>query len=491
MSPFKPAAGKSEPGRRHPVDEVLPFRKTLFFGLQHMLIMYAGCVSVPLVLGATLKMDTHTIALIVNADLLVAGIATIIQSVGLTRFLGIRMPVVAGASFTFLTPMLIVGKEYGLRTMYGSMIVAGIFGIVMARPFAKVRRFFPSLVTGSVITIIGLSLISVSGSLITGTKGNPDYQSVKFILLALGVVLIIVLTNRFFTGFIRNVSVLIGLAIGVAVSAAMGMTDFSSVGHAKWVGLSTPLHFGAPEFRIAPIIAMCVAMLVVFCEMTACVLAIGEAVGKEVTSKDMARGLATDGLACLLAGFMNSVPDSTFGQNVGLISLTKVKSRYVITVTGILLVCLGAIPKLGEVIADVPGPVIGGAGLVMFAMTAAVGIRMLQEVNYEGNNNLLVVAVSLGVGMLPVAIPTFYQRFDRNTQFILGSAITATVLVAFFCNLLFNHLLVPSVGGSGARLAGASELAEHMSAVSEPERKVRTERGVTADSLDPARPEHS
>ncbi|MEV6123333.1 MULTISPECIES: nucleobase:cation symporter-2 family protein [unclassified Streptomyces] len=442
MSPTNRAPAP-EASDRHPVDEVLPASQLFFFGLQHMLIMYAGCVAVPLVLGAVLGLDTHTIAMIVNADLLVAGIATIIQSVGLTRFFGIRLPVVAGASFTFLTPMMLIGSEYGMPTMYGSMIAAGVFGIVLARPFSKVLRFFPTLVTGCVITIIGLSLIGVAANLITGDDPkDKDYAGVGHILLAFGVILVIVLVNRLFTGFVRNIAVLVGLAAGAVAAWAMGMADFSSVGAAKWIGLSTPLHFGAPEFRVVPIIAMCVAMIVVFSEMTACVLAIGDAVGKKVTDKDMARGLATDGLAALLAGFMNSVPDSTFGQNVGLISLTKVKSRWVITVTGVLLVAMGAIPKLGELAASLPGPAIGGAGLVMFAMTAAVGIQMLQKVDYEGNNNLLIVAVSLGLGMLPVAVPAIYQNFHRDAQFIMGSAITATVLVAFLLNLLFNHLLV-------------------------------------------------
>jgi len=441
---------------RHPVDEVLPFSQLFFFGLQHMLIMYAGCVAVPLVLGAVLGLDSHTIALIVNADLLVAGIATIIQSVGLTRFFGIRMPVVAGASFTFLTPMMMIGGEYGLPTMYGSMIVAGLFGILLARPFSKVLRYFPTLVTGCVITIIGLSLIKVSADLIIGSDPEaPDYASVRYILLAFGVVLIIVLINRLFTGFVRNVAVLIGLAIGAVISWFMGMADFSSVAKASWFGLSRPFMFGAPEFRLVPIIAMCVAMIVVFSEMTACVLAIGESVGKEVTDKDMARGLATDGLAAFIAGFMNSVPDSTFGQNVGLISLTKVKSRFVITVTGVLLLIMGAIPKLGELVASLPGPVIGGAGLVMFAMTAAVGIEMLQKVSFKGNQNMLIVAVSLGVGMLPVVVPSIYQNFHQDVQFILGSAITATVIVAFLLNLLFNHLLVRRGAPAAAEAAPA------------------------------------
>lgn len=443
MSPTR-RAPSAETSTRHPVDEVLPASQLFFFGLQHMLIMYAGCVAVPLVLGAVLGLDTHTIALIVNADLLVAGIATIIQSVGLTRFFGIRMPVVAGASFTFLTPMILIGSEYGMTTMYGSMIAAGVFGMLMARPFSKILRFFPTLVTGCVITIIGLSLISVAADLIIGDDPEAaDYGAVKYILLAFGVVLVIVLVNRLFTGFFRNVAVLVGLAVGAVVAWVMGMADFSSVAGAKWIGFSTPLHFGAPEFKLIPIIAMCVAMIVVFSEMTACVLAIGDAVGKKVTDKDMARGLATDGLAAFLAGFMNSVPDSTFGQNVGLISLTKVKSRWVIAVTGVLLVILGAIPKMGEIVASLPGPVIGGAGLVMFAMTAAVGIQMLQKVDYTNNNNLLIVAVALGVGMLPIVVPAIYQNFHRDVQFILGSAITATVLVAFFLNLLFNHFLVP------------------------------------------------
>ncbi|MDX8029025.1 nucleobase:cation symporter-2 family protein [Lentzea sp. BCCO 10_0856] len=421
---------------KHPVDQVLPPARLGLLGLQHVLAMYTGCVAVPLVFGAAAGLDTHTIGLLVNADLLVAGLITLLQSLGIGTVLGIRLPVVAGATFTAVTPMILIAGQYGLQAVYGSMLAAGVFGILIAVPFARAVRFFPPVVTGSVITVIGLSLIGIAAGLITGQDGEG---SGKELALAFGIVLVIVLVGRFARGLLGQLGVLIGLVGGTIAAIFLGMTDFSNVGGAAWLGIAAPFHFGAPQFPPAAVISMCVVMLVTFTESTADMLAVGEMTGRPVTSHDLARGLAAEGVSGVLGGIMNGFLDTVFGQNVGLVGITKVRSRYVAAVAGAILVLLGLIPKLGEIVAALPGPVVGAAGLVMFATVAAVGIGILGRVDFENTGNLLIIAVTIGVGLLPVVAPKIYQSFPAWAQVIGGSAITSAALTAFVLNLLFNH----------------------------------------------------
>ena len=450
---------------KHPVDQGLPAPRLISLGLQHVLVMYAGCVAVPLIVGGALKLPTFTIGLLVNADLFTAGIATLIQSLGIGKLLGVRLPVVAGATFVAVTPMILIGSHYGLTAMYGSLLVAGVVGLVLARPFSMILRFFPPLVTGTVITIIGLSLISAATGLITGNDPTaPSFASPRDLGLAALVLLVIVLLTRFARGILAQLAVLGGLVIGTLIAFPMGMTNFSTVGKAGIVGISQPLRFGAPTFEASAIISMIIVMLVTFTESTADMLAVGEMVNRKLSPTDIARGLATDGLSAIFAGFFNSFPDTAFAQNVGLVGLTRVRSRYVVSVAGGFLVLLGVLPKVGQVVASLPGPVIGGAALAMFAMVSAVGIRTLARVDFSASHNVLIVAVALGVGMMPVVSPSIYEHFPSDFQVIFGSSITSTVIVVLALNLLFNELRWARKGlevpedAAGGEIPGAASL---------------------------------
>jgi NCS2 family nucleobase:cation symporter-2 len=466
----------------HPVDEVLSAPRLGILGLQHLFIMYAGAVAVPLIVGPAVGLDEVDIAILVSADLLISGIASIIQAVGIGKIMGVRLPVVAGATFTVLNPMIIIANSYGGRDglpyVYGAMIISGIFGLLIAKPFSMVLRFFPPLVTGTVISMIGLSLIGANIGLIAGDKHgefvakipaldasgkpflengkvatltNPDAGQVSHIVLAGVVILLIVLVSRFFRGFVSQTAVLIAIVIGTLIAWPMGLVDFSSVADAGWLGISAPFHFGPPKFAAAAIISMCIVVLVTYTESTADMLAVAEMVDKDLTPNDLARGLATDGLSAFLAGFMNSFPDTAYAENVGLVSMTGVRSRWVVAVCGGLLLLLGLIPKVGAIVAALPGPVIGGAATVMFAMVTSVGIQTLHKVAFGGedNHNLLIIAVSLSIGLIPTIQPSFYQHFPPDFQIIFGSSITSTVIVVFVLNLVFNHWLPDFPRGKG------------------------------------------
>ncbi|MHB8296790.1 MAG: nucleobase:cation symporter-2 family protein [Acidimicrobiales bacterium] len=410
-------------------------------GLQHVLVMYAGCVAVPLIVGGALKLPLQTIGLLVNADLFTAGIATLVQSLGIGKVLGVRLPVVAGATFVAVSPMILIGSHYGIPAMYGALIVAGVAGVLLARPFSMLLKYFPPLVTGTVITIIGLSLIGAATGLIAGyNPAAASFGAPRDLGLAGLVLVFIVLVTRFARGLLAQLAVLGGLVLGTAVAIPMGLTNFSAVAKASVIGLSQPLRFGAPTFKVAAIVSMIIVMLVTFTESTADMLAVSEMVDRPLTSSDIARGLATDGLSAILAGFFNSFADTAFAQNVGLVGLTKVKSRYVVSVAGGVLVILGLLPKVGQVVAAVPGPVVGGAAIAMFAMVTAVGIRTLAKVDFAASHNLLIVAISLGVGMMPVVTPAIYEHLPSDVQVIFGSSITSTVIIVVVLNLLFNVL---------------------------------------------------
>ncbi|MEV7403072.1 nucleobase:cation symporter-2 family protein [Streptomyces sp. NPDC091267] len=408
-------------------------------GLQHVIVMYTGCVTVPLVFGAAAGLDAATVAVLVNADLLVAGIVTIIQGAGVGRILGVRMPVMAGAAFTAVTPMILIAGEYGLQAVYGSMLAAGVFGLLAAYPFAKAVRFFPPLVSGVVITVVGLSLIGVGVNLVVGSDPKAaDHAAPSRLALAAFVVIVILLVARFGRGFLARTGVLLGVVAGTAVAVPFGLVDVSAARTADWVGVSAPFHFGAPQFPAVAVLSMCVVMLVLFAESTADLLAIAELTGRKLTTADMARGLAADGLSGVLGGVMNAFLDTVFAQNVGLVTMTKVRSRHVATVAGCMLLVLGLIPKLGLLVAGLPQPVVGAAGLVMFATVATVGIGTLRTVDFDGTHNLLIVAVSIGAGMAPEMAPDLYSRLPEGVGIVLGSPVTSATAVAFGLNLAFN-----------------------------------------------------
>lgn len=426
----------------HPVDEVLPAGKLVTLGIQHLFIMYAGAVAVPLIVGGALGLSTDKIGLLVNADLLVSGIATFIQGVGISKIFGVRLPVVAGATFTVLSPMIVIASQYGITAVYGALLVAGVFGLIIAKPFSRMIRFFPPLVAGTVIVVIGLSLLGADISLIAGEDTSAkDYGQISHIGLAALVVFLIVVVTKYFRGFVSQIAVLLSIIIGTLVAWPMGLLKFDTVSSADWFGFSGFFRFGAPTFQISAIISMCIVLLVTYTESTADMIAVAEMCDKELSPDDLARGLATDGLSALLAGFMNSFPDTAYAENVGLVSLTGVRSRWVVAVTGVALAILGLVPKFGDIVASLPGPVIGGAATVMFAMVTAVGIQQLQKVKFagKGNHNLLIIAVSLSIGLLPAYQPLFYKSFPDWFQVIFGSAITSTVIIVFVLNLIFNH----------------------------------------------------
>ncbi|WP_075183492.1 nucleobase:cation symporter-2 family protein [Pantoea sp. 1.19] len=422
-----------------PEDTRYPAGTTFAWGLQHVLTMYGGIIAPPLIIGTAAGLDSAQIGLLVTAALFVSGCATLLQALGLPG-LGARLPLVQGVSFASVATLVsIASSGGGLPTVYGAIIVSALAGLLIAPFFAHVIRFFPPVVTGTVIAVIGLSLMPVAARwAMGGHPSSPDWGAPHNIGLAGLVLAAILLLNKVGGAALKRLSVLLAMVLGTLWAALQGDADFAAVGDGAWLALPGVLTFGEPSFDLAASVSMLLIVLVLLTETTAGLIAIGEIVETGVDSKRIAAGLRADMLTSALAPLFNSFPQSAFAQNIGLVAMTGIKSRFVVAAGGGILIVLGLLPVLGRLVAAIPLPVLGGAGVVLFGTVAASGIRTLAKVNYKDNMNLVIVATAMAFGMIPIVMPTFYDRFPGWVQTLFHSGISATCLVSVALNLLFN-----------------------------------------------------
>ncbi len=469
----------------NPVDEVLPAPRLAALGLQHVLVMYAGAVAVPLIIAGALGLAPEQRAILINADILACGLASLVQSIGFPG-VGIRLPVMMGVTFASVAPMLAMinaAKEAGganfssvavLTTIYGAVAAAGVFAIVVAPFMSRLLRLFPPVVTGSIILVIGLSLMRIGVGWVEGPftvpnvvdgvfKGmipNPNRDALDGFALSLIVLLVILAVTKFGKGFIANIAVLIGIVVGAIIAALAGKMEFGAVAKASWLGVTVPLQFGFPDFQIAPILTMCVVMIVVMIESTGMFLALGEMTGKKIGPDELSAGLRADGVGTIIGALFNAFAYTSFSQNVGLVGVTGVRSRFVTAAGGAILIALSLVPKLAAIVGAIPVEVLGGAGLVMFGMVAATGVRILSAVDFKTNrNNLFIVAIAVAFGLLTLIAPGFFKNFPTALRPILDSGIILTTIVAVALNAYYNGL--GAQGEAEAQLAEAAKAAEH------------------------------
>jgi xanthine permease len=457
-------------------DENLSLPKLFTLGVQHVLVMYAGAVAVPLIIGRALKLQPEEVAFLISADLFACGLATLVQSIGFPG-VGIRLPVMMGVTFAAVGPMLSMAAspDVGLLGIYGSVISAGAFALVVAPFMSRLLPLFPPVVTGTIILVIGISLMRVGinwagGGLPTLTRvvdgvlgafPNPGYGQLQGLAIALFVLIVILALIRWGSGFIANVAVLLGIVAGAILATLLGVMHFEKVASAPWIDVVTPLHFGMPKFSIVPIVTMCIVMIVVMIESLGMFLALGEMTGTKVDEAALTRGLRADGVGTMLGGFFNTFPYTSFSQNVGLVGVTGVRSRFVTAAGGVILLGLGLLPKMAALVEAVPQVVLGGAGLVMFGMVAATGARILTNVDFRTNRfNLFVVAISVGFGMIPLMAPNFFKNLPDELHPLLESGILLCAIVSVILNQFFNGFGSAKEAQSDAMAVAASS--EHV-----------------------------
>ncbi|AFU18424.1 nucleobase:cation symporter-2 family protein [Actinobacillus suis] len=420
---------------RYPVDSKPPFGLTLLLAAQHLLAALGGIIAVPLVIGNVLKLPIPDTIVLVNAALLVSGIVTIIQCQGIGP-IGLRLPSVMGTSFTFVAAALAIGfSEHGVAGIMGASFVGSLVMIIGSFFMPYVRKLFPPVVTGVVVMMIGLSLIPVAVDWFAGgQKGDAHYADPANLAMATFVLVLVVILVQWGKGIFSAAAIVIGMMVGYVVALALGWINFDAVKNAESFAIPQPLHFGL-AFPISGIIGMSIAYLVTIVESSGNFLALGNATQTEITGKHLRGGVLCDGLGSAFAAIMSTTPFSSFAQNIGVISLTGVASRYVVTIMGVLLVLAGVFPWFGALIVSIPSPVLGGAGLMMFAMIIAAGIQMLDKVERSKRNGLI-IAISIGCGLAVTTRPELLDKLPSFFKEVFGSGITVGSLLALVLNLI-------------------------------------------------------
>ena len=413
--------------------------KNFVLGFQHLLAMYSGDVLVPLLIGQYLHFSTLQMTYLVSIDIFRCGVATLLQ-LRRTAITGIGLPVVLGCAVQAVTPLESIGGKLGITYMYGAIIAAGIFVFLIAGFFAKLKRFFPPVVTGSLITIIGFTLVPVGfqdlggGSATAHTFGNPSNLLIGFLTIV-----IILVFNAFGRGFIKSIAILLGILIASFIASTMGFVSLKPVSEAAWFHAPQLFFFGVPKFNVSAMVTMMLVSLTTMIESTGVFFALSDITGRKLTSKDLERGYRAEGIAAILGGLFNTFPYSTFSENVGVLKMSGVKTRRPVYYAAFLLLLLGLLPKVGALATIIPTPVLGGAMIVMFGMVGVQGVQILHKVDFSNNANLLTASVSIGLGLGVTMYPHIFQYLPTEIQIILGNGIVVTSVSAVLLNLLFNH----------------------------------------------------
>ncbi|WP_281629551.1 nucleobase:cation symporter-2 family protein [Vibrio sp. St2] len=413
------------------LDQKPPHGITLLLALQHMLASIGGIVAVPLIVGASIGLPNEEIVSLINAALLASGIVTIAQCLGLGP-IGIRLPVVMGSSFAFLGVAIAIGREGGVASIMGSALIGSLVVILASFYMDKVRKLFPTVVSGVVVTLIGLTILPVAMNWVgDAPAASENFATLPKLFLAIVSLGIVVAVSVYCKGAIAASAIVIGLAGGYIVALSMGMVNLDDVSTAAWVGGPEPLKYGL-SFHASAIVSMSLVYIVVIAEATGDFMALANNCNKQVSGKDLQRGLLGDGLGSTLAAILTAMPLASFSQNVGIVGITGVASRFVVAATGGLLILGGLFPKLAAIAVTIPKPVLGGVGFVMFGMIAYAGIRMLITAA-DTKRNALVICVGLASGLAVTFEPRLLQHLPHDIANFLHSGITtgtiATVLL--------------------------------------------------------------
>jgi xanthine permease len=413
--------------------------KATMLGIQHLLAMYAGAILVPLIIGGALGFSTAQMTYLVAIDIFMCGVATLLQ-VWKGKFIGIGLPVVLGCTFTAVSPIIAIGSSGGLGDIYGAIIVSGLIIVLIGGLFGKLIPFFPPVVTGSVVTIIGISLIPVAINNMGGGQGAADFASASNVTLAFITLVIILIIYRFTVGFVRSISILLGLVFGTVIGIFMDKVDFAPVVEASWGHIMQPFYLATPTFNTSAILTMTLVAMVSLVESTGVYYALSDICKKKISSKDLAKGYRAEGLASVIGGIFNAFPYTTFSQNVGLIQMSGVRDRKVIFITGGMLVALGFLPKLAALTTIIPTSVLGAAMLAMFGMVITQGIRMLAPEIAKSMENAMISAVAVGLGVGVAVVPDLFKNMPEEISILTSNGIVAGSVTAIVLNILFNMI---------------------------------------------------
>lgn len=424
------------------IEEKPPFPSLLLLGMQHVLALFSGLVAVPLIVGMALGLPSADITILVQGSLLTSGLGTLVQCLGLGS-LGARLPICMGSAFVFIAPSITVGSQMGIQAVFGASMVCGLIAYLLSFVIGRVRKLIPPIVTGTIVSLIGLGLLPLGFTWLAG--GDGDFYGKPASFIVGGLVLVVLLaTSQSRKGLLSSFSVIIAIMAGYVVSALFGMLDLAHVKEATWVSLPNLLHFGWPTFSYSAVVIMMIAQLTAVLESIGNTYGTGAAVKREITQKHLSGAVSVDGIGSMIAPLFNGFPLTCFAQNIGVISITRVASRYAVAAAGGLLILLGLIPKFSAVVAGMPAPVLGGAALIMFGSIVSSGVAQIKDAGPFDQRAAMIFSTSLALGLgFGLAPDSAFAHFPSALAVLLESGVAIGGFTAILLNVILPRITTP------------------------------------------------
>lgn len=419
-------------------NEKIGWKKTLIIGFQHVLTMCPGTIAVPLILASALGLSAEETAFLVSANFFTSGIAILIQVLGIGKGIGSKYPIILGSSFAPLSPMIVIGQKYGMETLFGAIIASGIVIFILSFFMDKILKLFPQVVVGTFVTLIGISLAPTAVRDLAGGEGAEGFGEVQNIILGIGVLLVIILIEKYAKGIWRSMSLLLGIIIGTIAASFFHMVDFTPIAEAKIFQPVMPFYFGLPKFKVGPIVMMTIFCIINMIQCIGVFSVVDEITGIHTDNRTKERGIRGQAVAQIFTGAFNSVPSTMFNENVSLIDLTKVKSRSVIAAAGVMVVIAGIFPKISAIITAVPKCVLGGATLALFGVITASGISILSKVDFGADNNFKIIGTSIAIGVGATFAPEIFSDMPEMLSMVMSNGLFMVSASAIILNLLLN-----------------------------------------------------
>jgi len=433
------ARSRKKSGGGSGANKKLPLNQSIPLGIQHVFAMFAGNITVPLIVAGVFGVTTAEKIFLIQMALFAAGVATIIQTVGYKN-IGARLPIIQGTSFAFI-PIMLPFKAFGLGAIFTAAFIGGIFQIWIGKMLKPIRHMFPPLVTGIVVLMIGISLLKVgfkyAGGGVWLMHNKPEsFGNWEHLLIAGTVLIVALVCNIRGKGMVSAASILIGIIAGFVRAALLGEIRWGKIAAAGWFAFPMPLQYGI-DFVWGAVILMLFMSIVTTIETIGDISAttMGGA-NREATDKELSGGIMADGVGTAFASIFNAMPNTSYSQNAGLVAFTGVISRHVGTVAGVILILLGLFPKLGGIIAAMPDSVIGGAAIIMFGLIVGAGIKLISKSDMS-QRNVLILALSLSFGIGLNAFPEFVAHipdFGIKLRLLLTTGLIPAGLLAFALN---------------------------------------------------------
>jgi uracil-xanthine permease len=430
----------TQPISVQPVDQLLPARKLIPFGLQHVLVMAASPITAVFLISKALNLSPELTINLISATFLVCGIGSLLQSFGPWK-VGARLPFVMVPGGAPIVLFLLIAQQRDLATATGAVILTGCFYLLVLPIFARCLKFFPRIVIGTMLLLVAVNLIKVYGAIILGKAGTPGFADPVNIGLALATMGFTVVFARVLTGMAGQLSVLLGLLAGTMLGAIVGAAHFDGVAVSPLVSAPTLFPFGTPTFDLIAAVPLLLFSVVSMAEATGQTIAVAEVVGKEINPRDaVPKTIRGDALMSLLGGVLGTSLIITSGENIGIVRATGIKSRYVTATAGVILIVVALFAPLGRLAYAIPASVVGGTAMIVFAIIGTMGVDMLRKVDLREHSNMFILAGALAMGLIPIVVPGFYSQFSSNAQILLGNGLAMGVFTAIVLNVLFHHV---------------------------------------------------